>query len=183
MLQTFKKLMELLIRVPQSLQLRTKALSFFPGRKEFNSYNILGCFPLNYPLLQGVHFNISQTKLLFSEAQLKDNVFHIILQHCINQLEVFQFSLHCSLFIPQNLKGSLVYLVLSNGPLHLSSLSRPLPLRISAYHESLPKMIDRNNIHKTKIIRLDKRVSYIEDYLSSQGQMMVVALIIHNQDV
>jgi hypothetical protein len=30
-------------------------------------------------------------------------------------------------------------------------------------------MIDRNNIHKTKIISLDKRVSYIEDYLSSQG--------------
>jgi hypothetical protein len=79
--------MELLIK-PQSLQSSTRALSFFPNSKELNFHSILGCFPLNYPLLQGVHFIISQTKLLFSEAQLKDNASYIILQYCINYIEV-----------------------------------------------------------------------------------------------
>jgi len=39
------------------------------------------------------------------------------------------------------------------------------------------KIIVRNNSHKTKIIRLDKKVYYIKNYFSKQGQMAIITII------
>ena len=67
-----KKLIEPLKRVHQSLYKRTRALGFFLNNKELNLQSILRYLHLNYPLLQGVHFIIGQTKLFFNGSHMKD---------------------------------------------------------------------------------------------------------------
>jgi hypothetical protein len=58
-----KNLLELLMRVPQSLQLHSRALGFLPCNLDLNPQTILSDLRLKDLLFQDIHFILSNIKL------------------------------------------------------------------------------------------------------------------------
>jgi len=93
------KPLELPRRVPRSLQLRSRTLSFFPSNKKLNPQTVLGGLCFKYLLFQDIHLVINAIKQFISGAKLKNNALYLFFYRWICHFKAPQFGKHTSFLL------------------------------------------------------------------------------------